>query len=218
MKINSLIPDQRSMWERKHSAGVHDYFRDQPSDLAKITKKYLKKNSTILELGCGNGRDAAYLAKEGYKVLATDFSEAVIVKNKEIIKETENLRFSIVDLAQKLPFANQSFGAVFANLSLHYFTNKKTREILAEVARVLKSGGVLVFACKKIDSVRTGNATEVEKDLFVDKKGHALHAFTEDYVLEVLRNNFAVELLEDREEEYCGWTSTVVYCIARKVK
>ena len=214
----TIIPDQKAMWESKHGAGHHDYFRDQPSDLAKLAKKYLQKNSSVLELGCGNGRDSAYLTKEGFKVLATDFSEAVIIKNKEIIKETENLSFSVVDLAEKLPFNYQSFDAVFANLSLHYFSDTTTREIIAEITRVLKSGGVLMFACKKIDSVRTNNATEVEKDLFVDKKGHALHAFTEDYVKDILVDNFSIELLEDCEEEYCGWSSTVVYCVARKAK
>ncbi|MDO8266126.1 MAG: class I SAM-dependent methyltransferase [Candidatus Saccharibacteria bacterium] len=212
------IPDQKQMWERKHGAGEHDYFRDQPSELAKLAKKYLQKNSRVLELGCGNGRDSAYLAKEGFNVLASDFSESVVEKNKEAIGESENLNFSMVDLAQKLPFSEESFDCVFANLSLHYFTDKKTREIVVEITRVLKSEGVLMFACKKVDSVRTGNATEVERDVFVDKKGHALHAFTEDYVKQILLNNFSIQLLEDRDEEYCGWSSTVVYCVASRKK
>ena len=43
-----------------------------------MEKHGVGKNAAILELGCGEGRDAAYLLKQGYNVLATDVSPEAI--------------------------------------------------------------------------------------------------------------------------------------------
>lgn len=43
-----------------------------------LTKYGIGQGSNILELGCGEGRDAAYLLEQGYNVLATDVSPEAI--------------------------------------------------------------------------------------------------------------------------------------------
>lgn len=48
-------------------------------------KKYkISKKSNILELGCGEGRDAIYLLNNGYNVLGVDYSFTVIDKCNEL--------------------------------------------------------------------------------------------------------------------------------------
>jgi len=58
---------------------------DKNSEIVeKIINKYnISKNMSILELGCGEGRDARYLLNKGYNVLATDVSEEAIKYCKE---------------------------------------------------------------------------------------------------------------------------------------
>ena len=55
-----------------------------PSNFAKYCKKkYLKKNKSLLEIGCGNGRDAFFFYKNNLNVTAIDKSESIIKKNKK---------------------------------------------------------------------------------------------------------------------------------------
>jgi len=56
------------------------WFSDAPSPIVdKMLKKYgIGCEREILEIGCGEGRDAAYLLKNGYRVTATDISDEAI--------------------------------------------------------------------------------------------------------------------------------------------
>ena len=50
-----------------------------------VIKKYnIKKDSKILDLGCGEGRDARYLLDNGYDVMAFDYSRSAINKCNEL--------------------------------------------------------------------------------------------------------------------------------------
>ena len=48
---------------------------------------YIKRQSTILELGAGAGHYTVQLARAGHKVVATDFSPHLIEENKKVIAE-----------------------------------------------------------------------------------------------------------------------------------
>lgn len=211
-----MIPDQKPMWNKKHAAGEHDLFADQPSELAITAAKQLKEDTKILEIGCGIGRDARYFAARGYNVLATDFSEVAISKN--LASNTfSNLEFRILDVQEKLPFSNESYGLVFSVLALHYFSDQATRQIFKDIHRVLCSGGLLVFSCKLYDKKRMKDATQVEAEVFVDKSGHVLHAFSSDYVRSISEGLFAVELIEQKEAFYTDRLSTELQCIMRRI-
>ena len=56
------------------------WFMDGPSPIVgEVMERFgIGKDSSILEIGCGEGRDGAFLMARGYDVLATDVSEAAI--------------------------------------------------------------------------------------------------------------------------------------------
>lgn len=204
------------MWNRKHAEGQHDWFADSPSGLATILTKMLKKGSTILEIGCGNGRDARYFANNSMNVTATDFSRVAIEKNLKS-NTKHSLKFSVLDIRDPFPYSNNSYDAVYSSLALHYYSDKKTREIFHEIHRVLNEDGLIAFSCKEYDEVRMKGAKIVEPDIYVDKNGHVLHAFSERYINELCNGLFEIIVLESKDEEYGGRVSTIVSCIARKL-
>jgi SAM-dependent methyltransferase len=168
-----------------------------------------------LELGCGVGRDALFFGSKGHTVLATDSSEVVVNQNKQLY-DYHNVRFETLDMRQPLPYESE-FDVVYSNLSLHYYTHENTREIIENIAKVLKEGGILAFSCKSKDEVRTKDAQLVEKDVFVDPKGHALHLFSMQYVRKLLDGLFEITHLDEVEEEYNGRVSSIVRCVVRKI-
>ena len=66
-------------YKQIHTADLQ-WFSDSPSKIVGETMaRYgVSTASEILEIGCGEGRDAAYLRRKGYRVLATDVSPAAI--------------------------------------------------------------------------------------------------------------------------------------------
>lgn len=210
-----MIPDQTAIWDEKHTHGDHAGLRGTPSPLALLVESKFPRASHILELGCGVGRDAVYFAESGHNVLATDSSEVVIQQNKALLPES-NIKFEVLDMQKPLS-SKGGFDVVFANLSLHYYRDSKTKEIVSNIATVLNDGGFFAFACKSWDDIRTKDAKEVEKNVFVAPNGHALHAFSKSYVRELLEGKFEILYLDEVEEEYAGRISGIVRCLAKKL-
>ena len=93
---------------------------------------------SILEVGCGTGKNTPFLAQIGENVYAVDFSEGMIERAKEKV-QAENVRFSMMDITQKWIFEDQSFDLIVCNLVLEHIEDLSF--IFSEAARVLKDNG-----------------------------------------------------------------------------
>src|ERR1044072_7885162 len=63
---------------------------------------------SILEIGCGTGKNTSFLVQIGTRVHALDFSEGMIKIAQEKI-QAENVRFSLADLTQTWPCEEQAY-------------------------------------------------------------------------------------------------------------
>lgn len=63
---------------------VDSYWGNQPNLLVSMISGRLKPGSRILEVGCGEGRNAIFLARLGFKVVATDIAEKGIEKARRL--------------------------------------------------------------------------------------------------------------------------------------
>ncbi|RME88894.1 MAG: methyltransferase domain-containing protein [Candidatus Hydrogenedentota bacterium] len=105
----------------------------------------IEKGAKILDLGCGNGRDAAYFVKLGYKVIGIDFSDAMIKIAKQ---KTRKATFYNMQLT-RLYFEPNTFDAVWANASLLHLSRANFRKALQEIYVVLKENGILYISMKQ---------------------------------------------------------------------
>jgi SAM-dependent methyltransferase len=105
----------------------------------------LSPESRVLDLGCGNGTTAAWLATEsGADVVGVDISPTRIENARALASRTPQARLAFrCGTATALPFEDESFSQIFSQAVL-YHTHDRPRA-LAEAARVLKPGGLLVF-------------------------------------------------------------------------
>lgn len=196
------MADQKAMWNHIHGESGLAAYGTKPSEFALSVSKKLVVPARLLELGCGEGGDAAYFASLGCEVTATDFSEVVIERAKQQFPAVE---FQVVDMARELPFDDNSFDIVYANLSLHYADDAGTRAIFGRIARVLADHGQLFFRCKSIysESEKTG-AVEIAPDIY-DKGGHLRHLFSADYVESITQGLFTLERNEYTEGDAYGY-------------
>lgn len=117
-------------------------------------KKVLDKCKTpVLDLGCGTGNDTLYLTERGFKVIACDYSEVALGKIK---KTFANVETKLIDISQPLPFADNSFDLIIADLSLHYFDEATTNKIITEIKRILNHGGHLLARVNSTADINHG--------------------------------------------------------------
>ena len=68
-----------------------------PSQFCVMTAIEAARERSIVEFGCGNGRDSIYFATHGYTVTGCDLSVDAIDKNSETAKVIPSLNFKVVD-------------------------------------------------------------------------------------------------------------------------
>lgn len=122
----------------------------------------------VLDLGCGTGNDTLFLTRKGFDVVACDYSQVAI---DNINKHFENVETKLVDIAEILPFEDNSFDVVIADLSLHYFDAEKTKDVMRELKRILTSGGSLLARVNSTEDVNfgAGRGEKIEENYyFVD--------------------------------------------------
>ena len=134
-----------SDWKAEYKKGIPHWAEDmEPSlfakDFAKLMKEY--KVDSVLEVGCGNGRDSIHFAKKGFGTTSIDIVPKAIDLAKKNAKKAEvDIEFKVANV-ENLPFEDNSFGALFTLSVLHSTDLKKS---LPEVARILKLDGVAFF-------------------------------------------------------------------------
>ncbi len=93
---------------------------------------------TILEIGCGTGKNTSFLAQIGESVHALDFSEGMIAKAREKVR-AENVTFSFTDLTRRWPCDDVSYDLIVCDLVLEHIEDLAF--IFSETFRVLKAKG-----------------------------------------------------------------------------
>jgi len=130
------VDEAYEIWSR-----TYDEDRNLTRDLdEQITRTILKDCSgkSILEIGCGTGKNTRWLSEVSAQVHAIDFSAAMIERAQQKCPG-ENVTFTLADITKPWPVADASIDLVTCNLVLEHIND--LRFVFAEVARVLIDDG-----------------------------------------------------------------------------
>jgi SAM-dependent methyltransferase len=99
--------------------------------------------SSVLEIGCGSGVYALHLAQTtGCSIAGLDINALGIHNANQLALRrglSPQAQFEVCDVSKPLPFADETFDAIFSNDVLCHIPGRPA--LLAEMYRVLKSGG-----------------------------------------------------------------------------
>jgi len=183
---------------------------DPTSDFAQKVITIIRKHGLvkILDLGCGNGRDSIFFAQNGLDVTALDIAGAAASN----FQEFPAIKFIQQDL-RDLSFPPESIDAVYANLSLHYFDDATTKDIVGRLFRSLRPGGYIFIKCKSTDDLLFGQGEKVADNIYL--KDHVRHFFSVDYMKEVL-SRFDIVSIEETSSVHQSYQASFVEGIAVK--
>ncbi len=161
---------------------------DMPGFCALLQAQNARK---VLDLGCGSGRHVVYLANAGFEVCGFDQAPHALDLARQWLQESglqADLRNG--DMLEPLPFPNETFDGVLSIAVIHHTVLSKIRDIIAEMERVLKPGGLIFVTVRwKFGEGDEIPADEIEPDTYVpldgSEKGLAHHLFTEESLREV---------------------------------
>ncbi len=130
-----------------HYAARNSEMREGLIDLAAQFLEIMNKPAHVLDLGCGAGRDMAWLEDHGTYVVGADLSTGMLSHARQLVRGP----LVQADMTS-LPFAVGSFNGIWCMASLLHLPKAEAPVALAEMKRVLLPGGALVLGLQEGDS------------------------------------------------------------------
>ena len=200
------IPQAALYWEARY---VKDgrLWGDGPSELARLAVARLRPYATpdlrILDVGCGYGRDARYLAAElGCRVLGLDPSPAAVAAARKARSAGLELEYAAGDLASLASDAEHAgpYDVVFVGNVYHLLGPIGRREFAAALAAAARPGGLLFLSTlspRDPQHYAVGQAVSGEERSWVE------HVYLHFCTADELAHDFAAfEVLDLEERSY----------------
>ena len=118
-----------------------------PSGLVKLIDSGAIKIGKALDLGCGLGTNAIYLAKKGFDVFALDVSKTALKCAEEKAKKSGVKINFVQGFAHKISFPEKTFTLVFDRGCFHHIPKQTRKEYIENVHRILADGGSYYLEC-----------------------------------------------------------------------
>lgn len=140
--VTWYLPDRqaansRKMWESRWAApdfAPHWRIQEIPQILQEaLHQQWFAPASSLLDIGCGNGECANWLAQQGFSVLGIDFAPSAIQRAQATYPEHEGLHFRVLDICQTAP--TQTFNALFDRGCFHIIPSAQRAQYIQQVAR-----------------------------------------------------------------------------------
>jgi tellurite methyltransferase len=120
-----------------------------------------------LDLGCGVGRHAFFLAEQGFQAHGADRSDAAVTHARaEADRRGLSIAFDVCDFTA-LPYPADSFDLVLAFNVIYHTDEDGLGRALDEVRRVLRPGGVYHATMLSKRNREYGRGVEVSRNTFV---------------------------------------------------
>lgn len=119
-----------------------------PSPFALDVFAQLEGSEKILEIGCGNGRDAEYFGKKEFSVVAVDSSHEAINKCKSYDRKSKVKYFHS---SENLPLYFSKFDVAYCRFVIHAMPLSDELVLHRNVFNSLNSGGKYFIECRSVN-------------------------------------------------------------------
>jgi len=187
--------DDRNRWNRRYNTGEYIYGKEPLTFLKEKLDLLVKGNALVLAMG--EGRNAVFLAKNGFDVDGCDISDKAIEKSKRFARESGvTLHAFVADLEKyKIPADKYDLITCF------YYTQ---RDLIPQIKEGLKKGGMVMIETYSIDQLKYGdNAPGPKNPDYLLKHNELLDSFRDFRILyyregEIAENKSVVSLIAQK--------------------
>ena len=187
------VMNQQEIWD-KISKKWYEYRKVKDREVTEFLKN---KKGKLLDVGCGSGRN--FVKKASLQIYGVDFSGKMLEFAKGEAKKRGIKVILEKSRTEKLPFEDKFFDYVICVAVLHCVdTDKKRKDSLKEIYRVLKVGGEALISVwgpnspriNKIKLVKTGKKKEffVPWTLDGEKYGRYTYLFDKMELNKILKD------------------------------
>lgn len=123
-------------------------------DMTYLLNKFVSRipdGATILDIGCGSGRDSKWFKDQGYDIYAIDGSEAFVEHTKSLIGDKAKLCMFDQFRPVQLYGREVRFDGLWASASLLHVAEESLINVIDNFMYYLKADGIFFLSFKKSD-------------------------------------------------------------------
>lgn len=202
-----MSTSDRETWNQRYLSGEFAH-RDQADPFVMETHKnylqpLLSAGSAGLDLAGGAGQHAVWLARQGWRMVLADFSNAALSTAQERAAElpegcaVERVQAEALDAVTQFDRDGRRFGFVLVTFFLD-------RAVLPWMPKILRPGGLLVYRSYTEDNERLGNPRGPRNPEFLLRSQELLHVFAGMKILhynETVAGKGVAELIAQRRTD-----------------
>ena len=194
--LDQLLREPTQFWNEfyKDKEKKIPFFCDVPDEhLVAYIKSGKIQPKRVLDLGCGNGRNAIYFAKQGCTVTAVDLSEeAISWAQKQAMKENVEVEFICENLFE-LQLNEQSFDFIYDSGLFHHLAPHRRLSYIQFIEKHLQSGGHFAISVFK-ENGKYGGSALPDIDYYRDRSLHGGIGYTEEKLQQLFNSFEKVEI------------------------
>lgn len=134
--MEQVTSDQQKIWDHFQNEGVESFSQSQGR--LEYLVRHFRSSMRVLNIGVGNGALEAMAARKGVDIWSLDPSDRAIERLRRVLDLGDKAQ---VGFCQSMPFPDEHFDLVVMSEVLEHLDEEVFRATLAEVWRVLRTGG-----------------------------------------------------------------------------
>lgn len=142
--MQNKIVNSLNYYEENANSLISRYESADVSEVQQLLLQTFEKNSKLLEIGCGSGRDASFMTKNYFDVTAIDGSKNMIEEAKKIHPELSEKLFHKT-LPNDLEF-NQTFDGIYSIATLMHLSENDLKNTLSKIYNLLNENGKFLMS------------------------------------------------------------------------
>lgn len=171
----------------------------QPSLFAKYVYDFLEEGKTMLELGCGNGRDSIYFGQK-VDVTAIDASDRAITELNEIYGEKAGIRFLCDDFVCAAALYRSQYDYCYSRFTMHAINEEQERDVIANVQYALKKDGLFFIEVRSIHDELYGKGKSAGRNAYIYNGHYRRFIVLEELKDHLIQNGFQITYAEEARD------------------
>lgn len=172
---------------------------DFPSLFAEyIADNFLEKNRSIVDLGCGNGRDSLLFVQMNLHVTAVDGSETAVYNLKRKYGWGNKISFLCSDFVDSPSIYNKLYNYFYSRFSIHSINECKQSILLKNIYDHLEDNGYLFIEARGINDDLYGKGVMVERNAFFHDNHYRRFLVKDEIDEQLISLGFKIILSEEK--------------------
>lgn len=179
----------------------NDFYREKHMDIDSNTlfseyifNNWIGKRKSVLECGCGNGRDSLYFGKRGLCVVGVDASKAAI---DHIRKDTPNCKFICGDFINSVNVYEQKYDVCYSRFTIHAISLEQELVLINNVYNNLNLNGLFCIEVRSVHDELYGKGIGVGKDSFIYNNHYRRFIKMEELLTRLINVGFGIKYAEE---------------------